>query len=85
MQRSLISNLGGQEVLEDSKLVDLELHDKGLFLVQAETSEVADRGCLVEHVEVAESKLLRNRLLNFENSGVLALLRAIILAKLDRT
>ena len=53
--------------------------------MEAETGEVADRGSLVEHVEVAESKLLRDRLLNFKDSGVLALLRAVVLTELDRT
>jgi hypothetical protein len=53
--------------------------------MEAETSEVADRSSLVEHVEVAESKLLRDRLLNFKDSGVLALLGAVVLTELDRT
>ena len=55
---SLVSNLGGQEVLEHSELIDLELHDEGLFLVEAETSEVGDGSSLVEHIEVAEGELL---------------------------
>lgn len=80
MQRSLISNLGSQEVLEYSKLVDLELHDEGLFLVKAKAGEAADGSGLVEHVEVAESELLRHRLFDLEDSGVLTLLGAVVLA-----
>lgn len=52
--------------------------------MEAETSEIADRSSLVEHVEVAESELLRDRLLNFQDSGVLALLGAVVLTKFDR-
>jgi hypothetical protein len=52
--------------------------------VEAETSEVADRSSFVEHVEVAESELLRDRLLNFEDSGVLTLLGAVVLTELYR-
>ena len=52
--------------------------------MEAETSEVADRSSFVEHVEVAESELLRDRLLNFEDSGVLALLGAVVLTELYR-
>lgn len=83
MQRSLISNLGSQEVLEYSELIDLELHDEGLFLVKAKAGKVADGSGLVEHVEVAESELLRHRLFDLEDSSVLALLGAVVLTKLN--
>ena len=83
MQRSLISNLGSQEVLEYSELIYLELHDEGLFLMKAEASEIADRSSLIEHVEVAESELLRHRLFDLEDSTVLNLLGAVVLTELD--
>ena len=50
--------------------------------MEAQTSEVADARGLVEHVEVAEGKLLGDRLLDLEDRGVLALL-AVVLAELD--
>jgi len=83
LRRSLVSDLGGKEVLEYSELIDLELHDQALFLMKTETSEARYGGCFVEHVEVAEGELLGNRLLNLQNSAVLSLL-AVVLAELDR-
>jgi hypothetical protein len=52
--------------------------------MKAEASEIADRSSLIEHVEVAESELLRHRLFDLEDSTVLTLLGAVVLTKLYR-
>lgn len=81
---SLIADLGSEEVLEHSEVVDLELDDEGLLLVEAQAGEARDGGGFVEHVEVAEGELLGDRLSDLE-SGLLSLLVALVLAELDRT
>jgi hypothetical protein len=50
MAWSFITNLGSEEILEDSEIVDLEFDDERLLLMKTESCEAAEGGCLVEHV-----------------------------------
>ncbi len=79
---SLIADLGSKEVLEDSKVVDLEFDDERLFLVEAEAGEARNSGSLVEHVEVAEGKLLSHGLADLKK-GLILLFVTIVVAELD--
>ena len=78
---SLIRDFGSQEVLKDSKVLNLEFNNKRLFLMKAESGEVGDCGSRVEHVEISEGELLSHWLSHFEHSLVIALLITFIVAK----
>ncbi len=79
---SLIADLRGKEILEDTEVIDLEFDDQGLFLMKAKTCEARKSGGLVEHVQVAESKLLSHSLSDLKES-LLFLLVSVVVAKLD--
>jgi hypothetical protein len=76
---SLIADLGSKEILEDTKVVNFELHDEWLFLMKAKAGKTRDGSGLVEHIEVAEGKLLSNRL-SYLEEGLLFLLVAVVVS-----
>lgn len=80
--RSLVIDLGGQVVLEDSELFDFVLNDKRLLLMQAKSSLCGQRGGLVKHIEVADSELLLDGFSDLD-CGVLFTATAVVGANTD--
>ena len=75
---SVVADLGREVVLEDAELIDLELSDQRLVLVHAELRESRQVACLVEQVQVVQSELLRNWLLNLDCRHVLFAFRILV-------
>ena len=61
---SLIINLRSQEVSEQSQVLDLELYYERLILVKTKPGKGRESGGLVEHVQVSESELKLNWLID---------------------
>jgi hypothetical protein len=80
--RSLVADLGSEVVLKDTELINFVFNNEGLLGVEAETSVGAQRGSLVEHVEVTDSELLVHALSHFEFSSLFRA-RALVVDKFD--
>lgn len=81
---SFVTDLGSEVVLEGAHVFDPVLNNERLFLVHLKESLLREDRCLVEHVEVPESKLEFNLLLAFDD-GDLVLLVGIISGQLNVT
>ena len=81
---SLVADLWCKIILEDSELVNFELGNEWLLLMQSEAGECWKVGSLVEQVEVVQSELLGDALLNFDG-GLILLSVTIVGGKLDET
>lgn len=76
-----ITDFWRQVVLEHSKVFNLVLNNKRLFVMKAESNVGSQGGCFVEHVQVADCELLRHSFTHLDCGALFSI--AAFLPELD--